>query len=135
PMSGVKGIEESYIDEAITAFQNLTYTFIQSTLKGSPSKIKKHIRNVRFDFVALTSMLLRFQRDTFGVNRFEKYLESRVKLNKLDSDTAAEIFGQVCSLGLRITAESPRKTRVAAVFTFWMCVLRPVSFNSKELAK
>jgi hypothetical protein len=36
-------------------------------------------------------------------------------------------------LGLRITADEPRKTRIAAAFSLWMCVFRPVSIYPYHL--
>jgi hypothetical protein len=31
------------------------------------------------------------------------------------------------NLGLRVSSDDPKKTRIAAVFSLWMCTFRPVS--------
>jgi len=57
------GHEAAYIDDAILAFENLTYFFIQRTLKSHPRLVAKMTKNIRFDYVGLASMLKRFQMD------------------------------------------------------------------------
>jgi hypothetical protein len=80
-------------------------------------------------------MLKRYQRDVHGVRKFKETTDSLVKGGKLSKDVQALLIAEIGNLGLRITTESPRKTREAAAFTMWMCVYRPVTFDVAALPK
>lgn len=125
--------ESVQYSEAINAFENLTGYFIQHRCGSMPKLCGRILQCVRIDYIALTSMLKRFQRDAFGVKRFIEFSEKLVEEGKLDSEVRTQINKEVCGLGLRITADKPRKTRIAAAFTLWMCVFRPISFDSARL--
>ena len=125
------GQEHEYYSRAVTAFENLTVYFLVRRYKGPA--LAKILKNIRFDYVGITCMLKRYQRDTFGVRRFTEIAEQMFQRGKFDEATKDFILKEVSGLGLRVTAPSPRKTREAAVFSLWMCVFRPVSFDSTNV--
>lgn len=125
------GQEHEYYSEAIDAFQNLTVYFLQKRLKGRA--LTNAMENIRFDFVGITCMLKRYQRDAFGVKRFAQLMDQIEGDGKVDASTKDVILKEVHKLGLRVTSESPRKTREAAVFSLWMSTFRPVTFDSTKL--
>lgn len=84
-------------------------------------------QDLRIDGHAVRLMLGRFQRDAFGVGRFFAHLDQLVASGKISKEVAPELRRKVMSLGLRVASDDPRKTRIAAVFSLWMCALRPVS--------
>ncbi|HEU6447821.1 MAG TPA: hypothetical protein VFV23_05225 [Verrucomicrobiae bacterium] len=127
------GKEKEYYQTAITAFENLTYYFIHRQFGANKKLIEKLFRTIRIDYVAVTSTLKRFQRDVYGVKRFDEITTGMVKGGKFTAATKDLICKEVSSLGLRVTADSPRKTRESAGFSLWMCVFRPISFNSLNL--
>jgi hypothetical protein len=129
------GKAEKQYDDAITAFENLVGYYIEELLKATPkSKLLDPIlKCVRFDNVGLVAMLKHFQRDAFGVQKFVEHTEVLVKSGKLDVKIQDDIVKRVHALGLRVTAEEPRKTRIAATFSLWLCVYRPVSFDIAQL--
>ena len=93
----------------------------------------KVIKNTRIDYIGLMAVLKRFQRDAHGVRRFSQLAQQMVKAQKMEGATMETILKEVAELGLRITTDCPRKTREAAAFSLWMCVYRPVTFNSQAL--
>lgn len=129
----ILGKERDYYNRAADAFQTLTIYYVQLHWANTPEQFFQLIRAIRFDYVGIISMLKRFQRDAYGVNRFEAIADQMVKDGKFSKETKEEILSQVQQLGLRITAESPRKTRVPAAFSLWMCVFRPISFDARKL--
>jgi hypothetical protein len=131
--SAVAGKEAEYYSKAGTAFQNLVFYYLDFHFRNAPKLFQQFLEAVRFDGIGLTAMLKRFQRDAFGVSRFDALTDIMVKQEKLTKETKAEIFEQVKELGLRITAESPRKTRVPAAFSLWMCTFRPIYFDLSKL--
>jgi|ERR1035441_2500506 hypothetical protein len=129
------GKEKEQHVEAITAFENLTGYYIDTLVSRLPKYRDALLKNVRIDYVSLTAMLKRFQRDVFGLKHFCEQTQGLVDKKLMDEKLQEDIIGYVGDLGLRIAAEEPRKTRIAAAFSLWMCVFRPVSFDSQELAK
>lgn len=81
-----------------------------------------------FDSHALKMMLARFQRDAFGVGRLWAKLDARIE----DETLRKELKGEIMNLGLRVASEDPRKTRIAAVFSLWLCTFRPVAMRSES---
>jgi hypothetical protein len=129
------GKEKNQYVEAITAFENLTGYYIDTLVSGTPKYRDALMKNVRIDYVGLTAMLKRFQRDVFGLKNFCAQTQELVAKRLLDAKLQEDIVEYVSHLGLRVAAEEPRKTRIAAAFSLWMCVFRPVTFDSQELAK
>jgi len=129
------GKENQYYDQAVVAFENLTCCFVQRRFRSTPKLAQKVLKCIRFDYVAIISMLKRFQRDAFGVKRFCELTGRMVRDREFSQATREKIMAEVFSLGLRITAESPRKTRETAVFSLWMCVFRPISFDAEKLVE
>lgn len=134
------GKELEQYKKAMFAFEQLTGFFLYIGLaKEDGASLTRISKNVHFNYAALTSMLKKFQRDVYGVNNFRSYVDGLVKSKKLLTftldkiKTEEEMMQKVCSLGLRISAKNPRKTRVAAAFSLWMCVYRPVYINGDGL--
>ncbi len=78
-------------------------------------------------------LIRRFQRDAYGAARFHRFTENLRIHGDLKSETRIKILEQVKGLGIRITAENPRKTRIAAAFSLWMCTIRPVCADNLKL--
>jgi hypothetical protein len=131
------GREVEQYKAAMSAFEDLTGYFVFRALcKGDTANaepFRKLTERIFIDYVGLTAMLKRFQRDAYGVKRFCDLAEGLVKAGKLQADARDTVIESVCSLGLRITAEEPRKTRIATAFSLWMCVFRPVSIYPYHL--
>ena len=85
--------------------------------------------DLTFDPHALKLMLGRFQRDAFGVGRLFRKFDERVRSGEITGEFAEKSKNEIYGIGLRLGTDKPRKTRVAAVFSLWMCVFRPVSLN------
>ncbi|MEQ1859549.1 MAG: hypothetical protein ABMA13_06410 [Chthoniobacteraceae bacterium] len=104
---------------ACGAFVNLAGIYVRDSCPA----LKGHLA---FDHLALREVFRRFNRDAFGVNRFFASMEAMEGDCKLPHPTRVEIQRQVAQLGIRINTDSPRKTKIAAAFSFWVAVLRPV---------
>ena len=85
---------------------------------------------VRIDFIAFQGCLKRFHRDAYGVKHFKTYLRSLETSGVVKPDVIKEIFRRVSLLSVRINSPDPKKTRVAAAFSLWFAVSRPVHFTS-----
>jgi hypothetical protein len=130
------GSEVEQYKAAMFAFEELTGYYLYKGLCGSDADLLAKISKcVHFDYVGITSMLKRFQRDVYGVKRFCDLADDLVKKGELSKEAKRILVESACGLGLRITAEDPRKTRLAAAFSLWMCVFRPVSFDTADLAE
>jgi len=134
------GKEQEQYKRAMFAFEELVGFFIYMGLANqSQDLLAKITKQVRVNATALTSMLKKFQRDVYGVQGFRAYVKDLVLRRKLVTLTKdkvkaeEELMERVCDLGLRISAENPRKTRVAAAFSLWMCVYRPVYIDGDGL--
>lgn len=125
---------DDYID-AITAFENLTGFFISTAFAKKPGLKCKALDGVRIDAIGLVSMLRRFQRDAFGAHNFFLFAESLHRKGSVSAETLDELFRSVRGLGLRISAEFPSRIRIAAAFSVWMCVFRPVTFDPERLQR
>jgi len=97
------------------AFQNLVARHIDNLFRGTAQE--DLILCVRFDSSNLSSFLIRFQRDAFGVNLFHIEINSMVEKVELSRESANKIFDALKSLSIRINTPIPRKTRVAAAFS------------------
>ena len=132
PVGGGDGI--AGYTAAMEGFENLTGYFAFQVICGGESKnselFEKFTERIHIDYVGLTAMLKRFQRDAYGVKRFCDLTDALVADGKLDPAVRVVVVGEVRRLGLRITADKPRKTRVAAAFALWMCTFRPVSIDA-----
>lgn len=101
-----------------TAFLNLVGLF---TLQSVPA-LHGHIG---VDHVALQGVMERFHRDAFGVKWFARKI--RASDNQLISEQGKLfVLHEIQKLGIRVNTDSPRLTRVAAAFSFWLSVLRPI---------
>lgn len=127
--------EDVAYSDAIVAFQNLTGAFVHRLAKSSPRLLVRMLGCIRFDYVGIAAMFKRFQRDAFGVSRFSDLAEKLVTENKLSGETKDLIIKEVRQLGLRVSSAEPRKTRIAAAFSLWMCVFRPVTFDNRQLGE
>ncbi len=122
------GKESAGYEAAIFAFEELTGLFLYNGLcRKNRALLDIYDKRIHFDYVALISMLKKFQRDAYEVGRFSAFVERLISEGKLRAEAKNEVMGAVHRMGLRINAERPRKTRVAACFSLWMCVYRPVS--------
>ena len=80
---------------------------------------------------SLAEAFSRFVRDVWGVKTF---LDShRQELHELDRTDKLfnDIKEGVQRLGLRISADKPRKTRIAAVFALWFATFRPFQIDAR----
>lgn len=87
---------------------------------------------IHFDYIGLTQTLKRFYRDCYGVQRLACRIHGLLGklLNAKDADDTSEvIISEVRKMGLRVTSDDPRKTRVAACFALWMSTFRPISID------
>ena len=127
PVLGDK--EDDQCADADTAFRNLVGAYFEAHYGARSGICKKLLSSVYFDSVGVMAMLKRFQRDAFGLMKFSEITRKMVEIGDL-SEAAQKIINQQASeLGLRVTSNDPRKTRIASTFTFWMCVFRPVSID------
>jgi len=85
--------------------------------------------NIQLDFRALQMMIGRFLRDAFGIKHFGEYLSGLQSSGEIKEPVRLEIEHRVKNLPLRINSDSPFKTRIAAVFSLWMCAFRPISID------
>lgn len=123
-----------HLHEAITAFTNLVGLSIEATY-GSVGTVATQLRQaVHIDFVGLGALVQRFQRDAFGVHRFSSILEAWCGEARISPEMRDEIKGEIRKLSIRINSDQPRKTRIAAAFSLWMCVFRPVSLDPDRLS-
>lgn len=99
------------------AFVCLTEQFL-----ARQNQSRYSVDDIVFDPHALRLMLGRFQRDAFGVMRLWHKLNTKIADETLRKNLKEEIM----DLGLRVGSEDPKKTRIAAVFSLWMCAFRPV---------
>jgi hypothetical protein len=120
PSESIRDIE-SLKDEA-AAFMILAEQCITLATKNGCYKFD----DLRFDEYALRLMLLRFQRDAFGVSRLWSFLDASENSGDLKPDINLKIKELIQDSGLRINSPAPKKTRIAAAFSLWMCMLRPV---------
>lgn len=106
------------LTERCEAFICLTAEFL--ALQNRPAY---EFDDIIFEPQGLRLMLGRLQRDAFGVGRLW------TKLDQLIPDPAVreQLKNGIMDLGIRVGSDKPRKTRIAAVFSLWMCVFRPVS--------
>ena len=111
------------ICEASAAFINLAMLFIVKT------RWKVVEKYVMFDIPRLESMIRRFHRDVYGVSKFSKFLEGFKKGKKLNEEDVTAILLRIKRLGLRISSDEPRKTKVVAAFALWFSALRPIYFR------
>lgn len=126
------GKETEHFQAAAVAFQNLTFYFLHEIHGKNPARYQALIKCIQFNHVGVMSTMKRFQRDVYGVRRFFELMGRMVDDGRIrDKETQDEICSEVCSLGLRITAPEPRKTRVPASFTLWMNVFRPVFLTTE----
>jgi hypothetical protein len=131
----VGGSEIEQYQAAMFAFEELTGLFIyQGLASENVGLLQRFSERTHIDYIGLTSMLKKFQRDTYGVRRLRRFLGGLVKHGRLAKDAEDEVMKAVGDLGLRISAEDPRKTRVAAAFSLWMCVYRPVTIDGAGLS-
>jgi hypothetical protein len=89
------------------------------------------ISDLSFDQPALQEVIFRFWRDVYGYSRFTNGL---VKAEP-DPGKRAAIQKLVDHLPVHIWSDFPRKTRIAAGFTYWMSVLRPFRFKEEAAVK
>jgi hypothetical protein len=85
---------------------------------------------LKYDHFAMGQCLSRFVRDAYGVKRFNDRVTTELTRRGVDLSLLAFLGSEVAALGLRINSSDPRKTRIAAAFTLWMAVFRPVSVSS-----
>ena len=109
--------------EAANAFINLV-TFFASQTNWQPL-----CPFIRFDHARLESMLRRFHRDAFGVDKFCNYMAKLQEDKVVNEEILAEIVRRVKRLGLRIVSDEPRKTKIVAAFALWFSTLRPIYFE------
>jgi len=100
------------------AFINLTGIF---TISFYPTLQNE----IRFDYVGLQCLFARFQRDAFGVGRFKKAMDGLVAEQKMTEEGRQRVLQEVDQLSIRINTKEPRKTKIAAAFSLWMCAMRP----------
>lgn len=89
--------------------------------------LQQKTSNLSFDQPALQQVIFRFWRDIYGYSRFTAGLEKAVP----DDAKRTEINKLVGLLPVYIWSDQPRKTRIAAGFTYWMGVLRPFRFKEE----
>lgn len=111
------------VSEAANAFINLVAIF------ASKTSWKALCPFIRFDFARLESMLGRFHRDAFGVDKFCKYIRALRDEQVVEEAILDEIIKRVKRLGLRIVSDEPRKTKIVAAFALWFSALRPIYFE------
>lgn len=87
--------------------------------------------DLHFDGYALRAMLGRFQRDAFGVGRLMRCLDEHTKKGQLEEGICNSLKDAILGLGLRVNTLNPSKTRIAAVFSLWMCAFRPICLQYK----
>jgi hypothetical protein len=109
--------------EAANAFINLVIIFASQT-KWNPL-----CSSIRFDLARLESMLRRFHRDAFGVDKFCKFMQKLHKDKIVKDEVLNEIIRRVKRLSLRIVSDEPRKTKIVAAFALWFSALRPIYFE------
>lgn len=86
---------------------------------------------LRFNWTGINEMLARVARDSYGLQYTNEYLNNLAEKSKLDSWTGEEIRRNIeTRIGIRVNSANPRKTRVAAVFSLWMAVYRPVFYDT-----
>jgi hypothetical protein len=113
---------DSAIDRQIlgTAFVNLTLLFTARTLP----QLFKH---VSFDLPGVHMFLRRFQRDVYGVGKFHALVDDMEKEGLISPHGSLKVKSFMNSdVGVRVNTASPKKTKIAAVFTLWMTTIRPV---------
>src|SRR5688572_6080470 len=111
------------MEELSIAFLNLVGIFL------SQRSCKALLPHVRLDPAGFEQMMRRFHRDAFGIYKFGAYVDGLIGKGKLDAGERVEMMRRVCNLGVRIHSEAPRKTRIAAAFSLWMCTFRPIFFQ------
>jgi len=114
------------LKKRVAAFCELAKHFV-STIPGN----RYTGEDVVFEPHSIRLMIGRFQRDAFGVQRLWNELGQRSSAGEQSEARTEELKEQILSLGIRVGTPKPRKTRIAAVFSLWMCVFRPVSLNYK----
>lgn len=105
------------LKDSCTAFINLAGFFAHG--EGLDPRL------LVIDRCGLVQMLKRFQRDAHGVLAFHNKLNN-LSDQDITSQTKARILADLKLVGIRINSTNPRKTRIAAVFSLWMAVFRPV---------
>ena len=110
------------IHEGAVALVNLLNIFIVFTAW------KPLYRHAQVEDASVELLLRRYYRDAFGVKKYDGYINGLVAAGKISSDDAKEIRSKVRKLGLRITSDDPRKTKVVAAFALWFSTFRPVFF-------
>ena len=104
---------------------NVLLDSFTDALSGSFPGVTKEDVNV--DLRAASLAVSRFRRDVYFVRRLAKGLRD-IGLDEGDRST---VMHWVMQLGLRISSDSPRKTKAVAAFTLWMVTLRPYSIATK----
>lgn len=80
---------------------------------------------IQCDSMGASEAIKRFQRDVFGVYRFQKLMQE-LEFSTREKDIVLHEAGK---LGIRINSGTPLKTRIAASFSLWMTTFRPISIN------
>jgi hypothetical protein len=107
-----------HVNRCAWAFTNLATAYINET--------HPHLKNlINFDDLKLRQMISRFHRDAFGVNRF---VESVATICP-EKEKQKAIFTECEFLSIRINTGDPRKTRIAAAFSLWMSIMKPLYFR------
>lgn len=120
-------VPEQDIKTRAEAFVSLTEHFLSFQQES-----KYQFDDLQFDAHGVRAMLGRFQRDAFGLKRLHEAMDHLVAKNKLDGEVAVVVRAKVDEVGIRIGSDDPKKTRIAAAFSLWMCVFRPVCLNYKN---
>ena len=109
------------VSEAATGFINLTLIFISRT-HWKPLFNQERL--------SIDSIFEAWTREVSSVEMLRgqqircKFLEVLKKSGKLNAAEMQEIIVQVKRLGLRITSDEPRKTKIVAAFALWFSTLR-----------
>lgn len=88
---------------------------------------------LRFNELCIMETLKRFVRDAWGLRMFGLRVEglfTKMEIPKAALDVVKAEASK--NLGIRINTDTPRKTRVAAVFSLWMSTLRPIYIEGAQ---
>lgn len=118
-------IEENE-ENCATALQTLGHMYVRGAFPAAADSID-------FDPLAITTLLARFQRDAFGMMRYEELLGRYCREGQISNRAHAVLVDELCSIGIRINSRNPRKTRIAAAFSLWFSVMRPLRLTVAEV--
>lgn len=85
-----------------------------------------------FNSVGILEALKRFTRDVWGVKRFCNRMEHELGSFDNTGKLLNIVKNEMRTLGLRISSDNPRKTRIAAAFALWMATFRPLHIIPKD---